>query len=277
MAPQPQPARSHPDISAAAREPVQPGLHRRASTFPKQNTSAPTAQTPTFDQRAMGYAAPAQSSGSSTGPYTPTSTNFGPGAFAASAMEDSSPNNLLPYGFGADIAQPNLPDLSAMMFPSAEPFNYPNQPLTTFENNQFSKDPAVFSNFNATSTPSMMPSRQANVTESDNLEAQFYTLPPYMMAQQQQQQHQRRQQQQQQQQQQQRQQAGWDVTMPTQMNGMRQMSGSSQMDASMMGGIEGWGGQQAATPNPGFSGVNLSEIFGGEEWNGMLMDQGFRH
>lgn len=33
---------------------------------------------------------------------------------------------------------PPIPDLSAMMFPSGDPLAYPNQPMTTFENNGFS-------------------------------------------------------------------------------------------------------------------------------------------
>ena len=32
-----------------------------------------------------------------------------------------------------------VPDLSAMMFPSADPWAYPNQPMTTLENGQFIK------------------------------------------------------------------------------------------------------------------------------------------
>jgi len=42
-----------------------------------------------------------------------------------------------PYTFPYGPNNPDLPDLSAMMFPSTEPFTYPNQPLTTFENYQF--------------------------------------------------------------------------------------------------------------------------------------------
>lgn len=49
------------------------------------------------------------------------------------------------------------------------------------------------------------------------------------------------------------------------------------MDNNMLSGNETWGGQQVSLgQNVGFSGMNLSEIFGGDEWNGMLMDQGFR-
>lgn len=159
------------------------------------------------------------------------------------------------------------------MFPSAEPFNYPNQPLTTFENNQFSKDQAVFNTFGAgrDTASSVIPPRQMNTSEGDNLEAQFYTLPPYMVAQQQQQH------QQHQQQQTRHQQARWDVSMPSQMSGMPQLS-TLGMDGNMLAGGDGWSGQQAGmAPNGGFTGVNLNEIFGGEEWNGVLMDQGFRN
>lgn len=264
--PMPQPARSHPDISALAREPpVEPGLHRRAETFPKQNASLPLVQqTPAFDPR-INFVPTTQTNGSSTGPYTPTTPSFNQGGFSSNGLDDSSPNGMLPYNFGSDIGQPNLPDLSAMMFPSAEPFNYPNQPLTTFENNQYSKDGSGLGNFGSSSAASMMPTQTSNPSEGDNLEAQFYTLPPYMMAQRQQQQ------------QQQQQQPGWDLGMQPQMNGMRHQMSGNNMDNNMLSGNETWGGQQVSLgQNVGFSGMNLSEIFGGDEWNGMLMDQGFR-
>lgn len=261
--PAPQAARSHPDISAVIRDP-QPGLQRRNNTFPKQNAGVPSNANGAFDQR-LSFAAPSQSSGTSSGPYTPSSPQFGQGPFSGGAV-DTSPNELL--NLPLDLTNPNLPDLSAMMFPSSEPFNYPNQPLTTFENNQFGKDQAFFSNLNNVSAAPMMSSRPGTTMDNDNLEAQLYTLPPYMM------------------QQAQQQQAAWNMTAPQaqhqqqqqqQMNGMRQLSGQYAMDGGPLGGNEGWGGRtQGMGSNQGFSGVNLNDIFGGEEWNGLLMDQGFR-
>lgn len=265
----PQPARSHPNIAAAAHEPLQKGLQKRAETFPKKSAALPTLQTSAFDGR-MSFAAPAQSGGSMNGSLPSPNPSLVQGPYATSRADDTSPGGLMPY-LGADLNHTNLPDLSAMMFPSAEPFNYPNQPLTTFENNQFSKDASMYNSFgaNGTTAASVMPSNQLNTSESDNLEAQFYPLPPYMMAQ--------PQQMQQQQQQQIRHPASWDVCMQPQMNGMPQVSGPLGMDAKMVASADGWNGQQPGmtSSNPAFTGVNLNDIFGGEEWNGMLMDQGF--
>jgi hypothetical protein len=259
----PKSARSHPDISVTAKEPPppQPGSIQRASTFPNQPTSVPTVSA--YDQR-MSFPTPSMSSGS--GPYTPASPNFNQQSLVTSAMENSSPSNgLLPYNLPLDLTNPNLPDLSAMMFPSAEPFTYPNQPLTTFENNQFAKDPNIFNNFSTSKVPTMM-SGQSTAPDTDNLEAQFYSLPPYMMQQQQQQQQQQRQQRQQQQ-------GRWDMNMmqqqpqQAQMGNMRQVSG-------------GWPAQQQGmAQGNGFPNINLSDMFGGENdifAGGMLMDQGYR-
>jgi len=268
--PAPQQARSFPDISVTAREPAQPGLQRRSSTFPKQDSGLPLARTPVFDQK-HGYATLAQPNGTGGDPFTPTTSNFNQGGFGTSSVDDSGSTGLFPYAFGADFTQPNLPDLSAMMFPSAEPFTYPNQPLTTFENNQFTKDQDTFHNFNTSNGPPMVHPRQLNTSDSDNFEAQFYALPPYMMQPQVQQAHN-------QQQRQMRQPQGWEISMQPSANGARQVSGQINMDSGMLSGRETWGGQQQAlTQASGFSGVNLNEIFGGEEWNGLLMDQGYRH
>ncbi|KAI5273894.1 hypothetical protein E4T47_02847 [Aureobasidium subglaciale] len=258
--PQPQSARSHPDISVTAKEPPppQPGSVQRASTFPNQTSNTSLASA--YDQR-MSFPTPSMSSGS--GPYTPTSPNFNQQSLVTAAMDTRSPSSgILPYNLPLDMTNPNLPDLSAMMFPSAEPFTYPNQPLTTFENNQFAKGPNVFDGFNDSKVPVMM-SGQSTAPETDNLEAQFYALPPYMM-----------QQQQQQRQQQQQQQGRWDMGMmqqqqqqQAQMANMRQVSG-------------GWPGQQqAVVQGTGFPNINLNDMFGGENdifGGGMLMDQGFR-
>ncbi|GAB7353063.1 hypothetical protein MBLNU459_g3613t1 [Dothideomycetes sp. NU459] len=276
--PVPQAARSHPDISAIAREP-QPGIQRRTNTFPKHNSGGPLNSATAFNQQ-LTFAAPSQSSGSSSGPYTPTSPNFGQGGLVTGAV-DTSPNELT-CDLPMDLSNPNLPDLSAMMFPSAEPFNYPNQPLTTFENNQFGKDQAFFNSLSSASTPQMMGAGQASAVDNDKLEAQFYTLPPYMMQPSQQQLQQRQaawnmgaagrpsaQQSQPRQQQQQQQ----------QMNGMQQLSGQYAMEPIPLGGgNESWGGRSRGGMgvNEGFPGINLNDIFGGEEWNGLLMDQGFR-
>ncbi|TIA78749.1 hypothetical protein D6C76_03909 [Aureobasidium pullulans] len=261
IAPPPQSARSHPDISVTAKEPPppQPGSVQRASTFPNQGSNVSLASA--YDQR-MSFPTPSMSSGS--GPYTPTSPDFNQQSLVSGPMETSSPSNgLLPYNLPLDMTNPNLPDLSAMMFPSAEPFTYPNQPLTTFENSQFAKDPNMFNNFNESKAPVLMPG-QSNATEADNLEAQFYALPPYMM------------QQQQQQRQQQQQQSRWEMGM---MQQQQQQQQQAQM-ANLRQVSGGWAGQQQPLgQGAGFPNINLNDMFGGENdifGGGMLMDQGYR-
>jgi len=255
----PKGARSHPDISVTAKEPPppQPGSIQRASTFPNHPTNVPTASA--YDQR-MSFPTPSMSSGSA--PYTPASPGFSQQPLVTGPMDNSSPSNGLLGYLPLEMTNPNLPDLSAMMFPSAEPFNYPNQPLTTFENNQFAKDPNVFNNFSDSKAPVML-SGQSTGSETDNLEAQFYPLPPYMMQQQQQQQQQQRQQQQ----------GRWDMNMMQQQQQQAQLANMRQVSG-------GWPGQQQGLgQGAGFPNINLSDMFGGENdifSGGMLMDQGFR-
>ena len=82
--------------------------------------------------------------------------------------------NLLPTFAGQGV-----PDLSAMMFPSADPFAYPNQPMTTLENRHFVKqehhmDPSSFD----------LPATSANATDVQyaNVDAQIYDqMSPYVM------------------------------------------------------------------------------------------------
>lgn len=83
-----------------------------------------------------------------------------------------SPSSSLPPSAASYGMQKNhVPELSSMMFPSADPFAYPNQPMTTLENQQLVKqenpvDHRTFSPPNSTGTP------------YDNL---IYGSLPYMM------------------------------------------------------------------------------------------------
>ena len=53
------------------------------------------------------------------------------------AMTPSSSTTSFP---GQQLGNPNLPDLKAMMFPSDNPFAYPNQPISTLEAQQITPD-----------------------------------------------------------------------------------------------------------------------------------------
>lgn len=245
--PQPHQAGSHPDIAATARDQV-PQLQQRASTFPNQKNKANLARVDTraFDPK-MPSAAQSMSNVAGNVPFTPPSASYAQQTF------DTSPlNPTMNYGMPPN---PNLPDLSAMMFPSAEPFTYPNQPLTTFENNQFTKQPQYYNNINNFDDPAAIMGSRMVQPDSDNMEAQLFALPPYMM-----------------------QNGQWPVNLQTQNRHQRApphnpMPGSSQqsMQAGPIPSNGNWNNQQAQT----FADINLNDIFGGGEWNNSLMDQNY--
>ena len=68
-----------------------------------------------------------------------------------------------------------VPDLSAMMFPSADPFAYPNQPMTTLENRQFGKPENQMDS-------SLLDMPTTTGAPYNNYDAQLYgQMPPYLM------------------------------------------------------------------------------------------------
>ena len=161
-------------------------------------------------------------------------------------------------GIPTNGMNPDLPDLSAMMFPSAEPLTYPNQPLTTFENNRLSRGPPYYnSNMNAFNNGStMMQGRPITQTESDDMEAQLFSLPPYMMQNNQ-----------------------WNMDMQSQRSRQPQSSipsgtGQQSMGVGQMAPNMQWQNQQQQIPQAqGFDDIDLNGIFGGGEWANTLMDQ----
>jgi len=73
-----------------------------------------------------------------------------------------------------------LPDLSATMFPSADPFAYPNQPTMEYENVKRED----FTNMNAGNhgQPIYVPGGAINANVYDDLEGQLFgPIPPYLM------------------------------------------------------------------------------------------------
>ncbi|KAL6713434.1 Gypsy retrotransposon integrase-like protein 1 [Lecanora helva] len=113
------------------------------------------------------------------GPHTPSTAN---GAFMQAS---NSPHNSIPpngdqptYDMQNTLAGQGVPDVSAVMFPSADPFAYPNQPMTTLENHQLIKqespvDPSIFNTSDAAAVTS---------APYDNYGAQMYNqLPPYVL------------------------------------------------------------------------------------------------
>ncbi|KAI9817713.1 MAG: hypothetical protein M1832_004607, partial [Thelocarpon impressellum] len=114
---------------------------RRANTAPSHGYR-PGPHTPL----AFPVATPRPPAGHTVGPaYRHSLTDtFGSGELSGEATPDSALSSLDRTRTDLPVqAQPSLgeddafPDLNAMMFPSADPFAYPNQPMTTLENRQY--------------------------------------------------------------------------------------------------------------------------------------------
>lgn len=89
----------------------------------------------------------------------------------------SQVNFLQPFGSNNEV-----PDLGAMMFPSADPFAYPNQPLMEFDNHQ-QKMQVTGNMLDEPSISNMFYNNGSGVpTAYDSLEGQLFgPLPPYLM------------------------------------------------------------------------------------------------
>lgn len=167
-----QASRSHPDISTTDQD------SKRLHTFPKSGTGPASVVASPFES------AWSQSGTSSYGPRAHTSGSHESSSFAS--MNQRSVSHPLASGMQQialppNFANPQLADLSNMMFPTAdEPLVYPNQPLTTFENNQqFAKQSAFMNTSAYNSIGNSGPAGSARGPE-ENIEAQFFTLPPYI-------------------------------------------------------------------------------------------------
>jgi len=70
-------------------------------------------------------------------PYSPSNQNSA-GMQTPNSRSSSQPSGATQsvYGLQNPFTGQSIPDLSALMFPSADPFVYPNQPMTTLENRQ---------------------------------------------------------------------------------------------------------------------------------------------
>ena len=242
--------RSNTELSTAGRSEPGASLQRRAGTFPRlggTNGVSPTS-----------YDAWSQSGSSTIGPQTPTTGDFQLGGYMNyNPLSASNAFNQRLHGYPipqSDHPNPAISDLSTMMFPASdEPFGYPNQPLTTFENNQqFGKD-NIFANsqpFGGVDSQALTDVKPPSRGRDDNMEAQFFALPPYL--------DQRRQHD--------------ELTMgynngSTDYNGqpMGTPTATSQMP-------EGWPDSQPTMHQGEMSNINIQDIFGGTEWNPMLMN-----
>lgn len=155
-----------------------------------------------------------------------------------------------PYSMAPGLANPALADMSSMMFPSAdEPFGYPNQPLTTFENNQqYSKNSIYPSSQMYNSIGNNSPLAPSSRGRDENIEAQFYPLPPYIEQRQQ----------------------------PMPLQSQRAMGFPSSMGYGASQAQSGSVAQAMQIPNGGWTGpqpfqqdlgdININGLFGGGEW-----------
>lgn len=262
-----QASRSHPDVPST--DPGAPvnGGQRRSSTFPKHGAQMPTGlSAASFDN--------SWSNPMTDGPQTPTTNGFESNMMGqwnepnpSSAVNGGMQQFSMPQNF----ANPALPDLSAMMFSSGdEPFGYPNQPLTTFENTQqFAKNNAYMNaqqRYGSMDSPNPL-MQGPSFGPEDNMEAQYMPLPPYIQQQRQKAQQAR----------QQSQMPRPSATFPGVSNGQA-MSNSQSMDTSTsMHMPNGTWQPQQPMPND-LSNINIQDIFGGAEWNSMLggMNTGYQ-
>ncbi|TKA62341.1 hypothetical protein B0A49_10847 [Cryomyces minteri] len=251
-------ARSHPDITQIGSLSSQ-AAPKRAHTHPDIGSSFPKVDTHRSDTSGIPntftkspYLQPPNDS------YSSSSMSSTPGMGTPGSSSALFPAVQHRYPNPSTYNNPALPDLSAMMFPSEDPFAYPNAPMTTFENNQFDKN-NPFYNFNLgvstnerdtdSSKDIYMPPPSASGSEGENLDVQLFgPLPPYMMR--------------------------------TQQSGLGLQQNPMGMGASDTGNnfiptSVDWTGQQNMRTS-GLPGMNLDDIFGGEEWNRILMDQVFR-
>lgn len=181
-----------------------------------------------------------------------------------------------PYSLGTSSTYPSHPaitDLSTVIFPGPEePFGYPHQPLTTFENNQqfIKSDPYAAEEqqqqqhqhahaFNSASP--MVGHQQQHGPADDNLEAQFFALPPYLGQQQ------------------------FGPGGPLRSNDMAAAAAAAMVGTPPTAQLPNGGAWPTASTTArqvllpphtvagdAAGGINVQDIFGGVEWNSVLMN-----
>nr|POF15017.1 activator of stress genes 1 [Quercus suber] len=228
----PQASKSHTDVADCKPNMSITNLQQRAASFPRPTGQMGLAGKPNMPPSYE--SSPWSHSGTSTfGTGTPTSNGFDPPPLGVPFQSGGQAiHGMQQYPQASNY----VPDFSTMMFPPAdEPFQYPGQPLTTFENNQ---QHATNSSFTGPG-PSHPIASSSFPGQDDNIEAQFYALPPYI----EQKQHQNQQ-----------------MAFNEMPFGNRQAVGSMQVPNGM------------SNPPSMPQGINIQDIFGGNEWNSMLMN-----
>lgn len=227
---------------------------RRASTFPESippsaKTTLPLSQTHLSSLGMDPYGSPNQNGDyfETTPSLTPTSaTASSLGSYGLSAGNQPRPSQAYPPASLTSLADTSgLPvDINNMMFPSADPLAYPNQPMSTFEDShpqayhfkhsspQMAQVPPQFSGVEMKPTPaSYAPSPLSHMApggrRSDNEVQLLGPMPMYLM------------------------------------QGAQHRGPHPQHTVP---------GAQAHLPGQNPGNMNFDEIFGGEEWAQTFMD-----
>lgn len=185
---------------------------------------------------------------------TPESLAAASASITSEPSMQSSPQQL---SFGPQLNNAHLPDLTAMMFPSADPFAYPNQPMSILEDGQFKQDQSQMGYSDNSNSFYGNGLASSNLSYDNLAMPMFGSLPPFLMQQGQQ-------------------------PPGTMENGSYQpgasMDAPQGQDPSAMTANQGYWqqipgrqGKMGMTPA-----INLDEIFGSEDWSSTeWMNRGF--
>ncbi|KAI9846113.1 MAG: hypothetical protein M1837_004369 [Sclerophora amabilis] len=223
-----------------------PGIVQRAGTFPLHfsdqglsETLPATDEVPqpngnlAFDSTTLSNLhKPSAQSGTTSG-ETPQSPN------SSMPFAQEQPSQLDPQQARVDN---DLADLSAVMFPSGDPFAYPNQPITTLESKQHEQDPR---NGQVDTNGMFMPDVIPHNTYDDSSLPLYGQMPPYYVEGQQS-----------------------DMNPPALAEGLEEPHFGLDPESALV--QSPWNGPAPA--------INFEEILGagGDEWNNMLMEQSLR-
>ncbi|EME50244.1 hypothetical protein DOTSEDRAFT_68949 [Dothistroma septosporum NZE10] len=246
-------SRSHTNIASTSQESLTAG-NKQASTYPK----LPATVTP------VGAGSPYENSWPQNSPYGSQSMSgagFDSSGIGQRSVSHPMTSGMQQYSLPPNFANPQLAELSSMIFPAAdEPFGYPNQPLTTFENNQYGKSNPYLNQQSYSSVEGSSPIVAQSNGRDENIEAQFYALPPYI-----------EQGRSQQQQTPQQHQAPRGMSFPQ----SQYTNGQDQRTPQAMPLPNGtWPAQQAFQQD--LSNINIQDLFGGSEWNPMFQHPGYQ-
>ena len=236
---QPQMLASAPDVGARIKTEPNPPV-RRSNTMPAPH--AQSSQTSPFGHRPSQVqmpppidAAMAQRSRDTRG-----GTNLN-SPYAGNVP--ASPFNMQNSVTGLEV-----PDLSAMMFPSSDPFAYPNQPMNTLEDRQEIKQEQSSDMYPMNPPPP--PSSSDSPYEHMNRQMYGNMPPQYMMA---------------------NQSAGYSAQ---DMNSSMHMTNANLPPNSMALSGSDWAQQSPNQMTPVTQGMSMDQLFG-EDWGGW-MNQGYR-